>query len=345
MSTTHTNCYPQKMLRISLIFIVFSSLLLAVACRAPESEIKETPVIEQEGLKTETDSEPVLETTAVVTELGNEKLFVWWISSESGGAFLMGSVHLGNDAIYPLDSSIEEAFEMANNLVVEVDMSNVDTITTTQLLMEYGTYPEGDGLKGNLSEDLYNRLNAIFGELGISILMMDRFRPWVISTLIEEMQVEEMGYSAEYGIDMYFIKKVKEETKNIIELETAEYQLELLSSFSDELMIAVIEDIVDHPSTQEDMDRLFNAWEDGDIILFESVVFDDIADTPMFEPYYDKVYNERNYKMAEKIEEFIADDQVYFIIVGAAHLVGEEGLLSILEDRGYEVTQLLRRGN
>ena len=318
---------------------------MTIACGAPERDIKETLVFEQEDLKTIIESEPPFETTTGISEPGNEKLFVWRISSVYGSAFLMGSVHLGIDAIYPLDSSIEEAYEIADNLVVEVDISNVDPITTTQLLMEYGTYPEGESLKGNLSEDLYNRLSGLFGDSGISILMMDGFRPWVISTLIEEMQLEEMGYSAEYGIDVYFIKKAKEDAKNIIELETAEYQLELLSSLSDELMIAVIEDILDNPPTQEDMDRLFNAWESGDTKLLESVVFDDIAETPMFEPYYDRIYTERNYQMAEKIEEFMADDLVYFIVAGAAHLVGEDGLLSILEDRGYEVTQLLRRGD
>ena len=108
-------------------------------------------------------------------------------------------------------------------------------------------------------------------------------------------------------------------------------------------MIAIIEDILGNPPTQEDMDRLFNAWESGDTILLESLAFDDISETPVFAPYYERVYTDRNYNMAEKIEGLMLDDQVYFIVIGAAHLVGEEGLLSILEERGYEVNQLLRQ--
>ena len=345
MSTAQNHCYPQKMLLISMIFIIIFSLLMTGACGTPDREIEETLVAEQDDIKKTVEREPSLETTTGVSKPIGGNLFVWKISSPSSRAFLMGSIHMGNNAVYPLYSSIEESYEIADNLVVEVDISNVDPITTTQLLMEYGTYPEGESLKGNLSEGLYTRLSKVFGDSGISILMLDGFRPWVISTLIEEMQLEEKGYSAEYGIDMYFLKKAKEDAKNIIELETAEFQLELLSSLSDELMITVIEDTLDNPLVKEDIERLFNAWESGDVKLLEAVVFEDIAENPMFEPYYMKVYTERNYQMAEKIEEFMADDQIYFIVVGAAHLVGEEGLLIILEERGYEITQLLRQGD
>ena len=345
MINIRSQYYLTKLLRFGSVIIILVLLLMPSACGSPTPEMKETTVVEPEDLKTTVDSELPLETTTGIFRANSENLFIWRISSPESSAFLMGSVHLGNDAIYPLDPSIEQAYEIAENLVVEVDISNVDPITTTQLLMQYGTYPEGESLKVNLSEDMYTWLSEIFEDSGIGILMLDNFRPWVISTLVEEMQIEEMGYSTEYGIDMYFIKKAKEDAKNIIELESAEYQLALLSSLSDELMIALIEDILDNPLTQQDMDRLFNAWENGDTRLLESVVFDDIAEIPMFEPYYEKLYTERNYEMAAKIEGFMTDEQVYFIVVGAAHLVGEEGLLSILGERGYNITQLLRQGH
>jgi uncharacterized protein YbaP (TraB family) len=316
MKALNIKLYLGKVFCLSLSFILVMLPLLVIACGAPEKETYET---------------------------GNEKVFAWQISSETGMAFLMGSIHVASDDIYPLDSSIEEAYEKADNLVVEVDISDVDPLTTTQMLIKYGAYPEGESLKNNLSNDLYRSVSELFGDLGISVLMIDRFRPWVISMLIEELQLEEMGYSTEYGIDMYFIEKAKEDMKNIIELETAEFQLELFSSFSDKLMIAILQDLFDNPPTQEDIDGLFDAWNNGDSTAMEYLIFEEIDEHPEFEPYFTAIYNERNYNMVDKIEGFLDDNEVYFIIVGAAHLVGEEGLINILESKSYNIVQLIKR--
>ena len=198
-------------------------------------------------------------------------------------------------------------------------------------------------MKSTLPEDLYQKVREYFILHGIDIITMDMFRPWVIDTMVEELRLETMGYSVQHGIDMHFIEKALESSKKIIELETAEFQLELMSSFSDELMIQSIEEAFENPLTNEAIDVLFDAWEIGDTTVVESMIFDGLDEDPVFEPCYQAIYIDRNYKMADRIEEMLGDDEVYFIIVGAAHLIGEEGLINILEDRGYQTLQLMRQ--
>ena len=273
------------------------------------------------------------------------KSFIWKISSEVNSIYLLGSIHVASPELYPLDSGIENAFALADNLAVEVDIAQVDGTLLLQLMMDYGTYPQGEGLRDNIPADLYAQLDEQFGELGFGITLsdLDIYKPWVIVTMQEELQLEELGYDTEYGIDLYFIKQAADSGKDIIELETAEFQIELISSFSDELMILLLEASVENPLTVEDAAALFEAWEDGDATAMELLLFEALAEEPALEPYYEKMIDERNLNMAEIIEGFLADDETYFVVVGAGHLVGANGLISLLEDRGYTTEQLYDR--
>jgi uncharacterized protein YbaP (TraB family) len=336
MEITGNYTFMRKLSGSCLAFFMLALLLLISACGAPQPEEPAPGLTDSQGTSQKTT------TTATASGLTG-RVFAWEVKSDTSTTYLVGSIHVASTDIYPLDGVIEDAFSEADNLAVEVDISKVDAMSTGQLMMEYGTYPQGEGLKSNLPEDLYAELGEVFKDYGTDIMLIDMFRPWVISTLIEELQLEALGYSAQQGIDMYFIEKAVEDSKNIIELETAEYQIELLSSFPDEMMILVIVETLENPLTEEIMNDLFNAWENGDAAAIESLVYEDMDKYTEFEAYYDILYKERNYSMAEKIEGFLADDETYFIVVGAAHLVGEEGLINLLEVRGYEVTQLLRQ--
>jgi uncharacterized protein YbaP (TraB family) len=271
------------------------------------------------------------------------KSFIWKISSEVNSIYLLGSIHVASPDIYPLDSAIEDAFALADNLAVEVDIAHMDGTHMLQLMMDYGTYPEGEGLRDHIPADLYAQLNEQFEEFGFGLATFDSYKPWVVVTMQEELQLEELGYDTEYGIDLYFLNQAAESGKDIIELETAEFQIELISAFPDELMILLLEEGVENPLTEEDATSLFEAWEDGDAATMELLLFEALIDEPALEPYYEKMIDERNLTMAEIIEGFLADDETYFVVVGAGHLVGDNGLISILGGRGYVTEQLYNR--
>jgi uncharacterized protein YbaP (TraB family) len=350
--------------------------LLASACAAPETKTPEPapaeiaeppPVVEPPPViepTPEVEPSPVIEPTPEVESPPEEaielpptvdtkpeppspsddgtkgKSFIWQISSETNTIYLLGSIHVASFGIYPLDSSIEDAFKLADNLVVEVNIKEVDEMESAQLLIEYGTYPEGEGLQDNISEDLYVQLEEQFAQSGIDIAELDMLRPWLVYLMLEQLQMQELGCAPEYGIDLYFIEKATRADKDIIELETAEFQFELLSSILDEIITLVIEEDNIDPVTKEDLDRLFEAWENGDAAEIESILFEALIEEPALAPFYEKTFDERNLDMAEKIEEFLADDKTYFIVVGAGHLVGENGLVNILDERGYVTEQL-----
>jgi uncharacterized protein YbaP (TraB family) len=279
------------------------------------------------------------ETTTTQDE-GTGKSFIWKISSDESFVYLLGSIHVATKDTYPLDSSIENAFDMSDRLAVEININDISTLKVMLLIEKYGTYPQGEGLKENLPESLYTKLENQFSEMDMPASVMDIYRPWVIYIMMEGLVVGESDYSPEYGIDMYFLNRAIENDMEIAELETAESQIEMLSSIPDEMVIRAIEMSIEEPLTAADVDYMFELWEEGDAAGLETFLIEGYSEEPALESFYEIFITQRNYNMLAKIEEYLADEYVYFIAVGAAHLVGDEGLISLLEEAGYSVEQL-----
>ena len=137
-----------------------------------------------------------------------------------------------------------------------------------------------------------------------------------------------MGFMPDLGIDMYFLNKA--EGKNILELETSDSQIELMNSLYYSLDTNTI-DIELFKQSIEMMDSLMYAWQNGDTKYLEEIISsqDSIFSFGGNDIDY-KLNDERNFKMVEKIEDYLKSNDKYFIIVGAAHLVGENGIINLL---------------
>ncbi|MGD9142831.1 MAG: TraB/GumN family protein [Dehalococcoidia bacterium] len=289
---------------------------------------------------------PATATEPATTPVAREgKPFIWEISSDSTHVYLLGSVHAARASLYPLAAVIEDAFDEAEYLVVEVNVNDIDETKILELVLEYGTYPAGEGLKDNLPEDLYEKLDEHLAGWSIPLSLLDPYRPWFIVNLIEVTSFENLDYSAEYGIDSHFIDAAIANGLEILELETEEFQIELIANVPDDVMILSIEQYLDDPVTGQDIEELFEIWVTGDAPAMEEFTFEGLIEEPELRPYYEGLLIDRNYNMQEKIEGFLEDDEVYFIVVGAGHLVGDEGLLNLLEKAGYAVEQLEYRAN
>jgi uncharacterized protein YbaP (TraB family) len=58
-----------------------------------------------------------------------------------------------------------------------------------------------------------------------------------------------------------------------------------------------------------------------------------------FQEVHEILIMTRNHKMVEKIEGFLKSDNNYFVVVGSGHVVGKEGIISLLREKGYAITQ------
>ena len=215
-----------------------------------------------------------------------------------------------------------------------------------EFFIQEGLYLGGDNLQNHIPDDLYNRLlqylENVLQEIGQTNLIeaFKLYKPWAVYWNLQGLDVVRLGYHAENGIDYYFLKKANEVNKTIHELESVELQLEIMSTLPDNLAIALLAHYLDHPPTQEGIAQVFDVWENGDAAKMEEVIALELGENPDLALFNERLFDNRNIHMAEQVESYLEDEDTYFVVVGAGHLVGEKGLPSLLAQKGYAIEQL-----
>jgi len=267
------------------------------------------------------------------------KHFLWKATSGGHTAWLLGSVHVASEAMYPLAPAIEAAFAASPTLVVEADIDAPDNTRMQAQIMEKGLYPPEQSLKGNIPPPLYAKVEKNLPSLGIPVSVADRMRPWLLALTVTALRMQQLGLQAEYGIDLHFLKQARGR-KEILELESADFQIQLLSGFPAELQRLFLEQTLDDPlSTKEEVEKMIRCWRAGDAAGIEDLIFSERRTSPELEPVFVKLFDERNGPMADKIAGWLRAGKDCLVIVGAGHLVGEGGILRRLSDHGIAVEQ------
>ena len=164
-------------------------------------------------------------------------------------------------------------------------------------------------------------------------------KPWVVAITVSTIPMMKAGMDPNLGIDKYFLDKAAQEgsKKNVVEIESAEWQLNLLSGFSDELQGKFLASSLEQASKSiEQGKKIREVSLAGDADKVEAALNEDEGP-----PEISKVLlQDRNPHMADVAERFLEGKDQALIVVGAAHLVGKDGVVRILENRGYKVQQI-----
>ncbi len=263
------------------------------------------------------------------------KSFCWRVRSETGTVYLLGSVHVGTQDMFPLSENVEQAFEESKCLIVEVDPDSVDPETLRSKLL----CPAGETLIDYVSTGTYQRLLAALGTYGMTAESASRLKPGAAVTMLVAMKIAELGYDPAFGIDKYFLERARG-NKDVLELEKMDDQLALMDAMGEDYIIYSLEDMA---RWDEDIEVMMTAWRTGDAAAMDAYFAKCLAENPELRGFLDKFLYQRNKAMAGKIEECLKQEGPCFAIVGAAHLVGREGIINLLRQRNeYRIEQMLQ---
>ena len=168
-----------------------------------------------------------------------------------------------------------------------------------------------------------------------------RFRPWLVSVLVVQLELKRMGFDPVNGVDRHFLDEAQQSHKPVGALEDAGSQLEFFNSLSDELQDRLLlSSLVDMEKWANCFDLVTQAWQSGDAAAMAEVITRSVREYPQLEPLMTKLLDDRNTAMTTKIERFLQTPKTYFVAVGAGHLVGDQGILSQLRRKNFKVEQL-----
>ncbi len=268
-----------------------------------------------------------------------EKPFLWRINSQEATVYLLGSLHAATVDMYPLPASLYKAFDESNYLVVELDINKVDVQTQLRAIQKYGMYTDGSRIDQHISKESWQQLKDYLKSRQMSAVLMQGMKPWLVNLTVTVSEFTRLGYDTALGIDQHFLNRAA--GKPIIELETLEGQMKVLASAADsqqESNLIVTLDSVDEMG--EMMNTMRTLWQQGDANALYDAMKIDSQQYPGFEKQWEALLDTRNIAMAKKIKSYMKSDTTYFVIVGALHLGGENGLLNLLDKEGYRVKQV-----
>jgi len=262
--------------------------------------------------------------------------YLWEIHSKKATVYLLGSIHLAKPEIYPLSSAINEAYESSNKLVVEVNVNNVDQTDLSLKMLLKG----GKTLKSVLNDSTYLMYKQELDKIGLHESMYSKMKPWAAMMIIIQQKLAAAGYLAEAGIDQHYLNRAETDKKTVLELESMDIQIDMLEKFDDLGSEYFHYSINELSNSLEQFEDIFVAWKAGDTTKISEVAFADTTNFKGMQNLMDNLLDKRNIGMAEKIDGYLKTDKVYFVIVGSAHMVGNNGLLRLLENKGYKLKQL-----
>ncbi|MCF6299404.1 MAG: TraB/GumN family protein, partial [Thiomicrorhabdus sp.] len=267
--------------------------------------------------------------------------FAWRLTKGKQQGYLMGSIHFGKASMYPLSIVLLNAFKASDALVVEANVLDADTSMMTRAMMNTGLYRDGSTLQKVLRADLWDELSVTSAALGLSVTMLEGMKPWFASMTLTVMALKGIGLDESLGIDRHFLAMAKKTNKPIRERESVQQQLALLSGLSKEVQIAMLK------QTRQDMegaeayfDTMLNAWQAGDVLALDQLIVDETMKTPEISELNRIMITDRNRSMADGVDAMLRDGCHCFVVIGAGHLGGEQGMIELLQLKDYRVEQL-----
>jgi uncharacterized protein YbaP (TraB family) len=204
-------------------------------------------------------------------------------------------------------------------------------------MLSKGMLPAGQSIDKVVSPATLALINQHAGGV-LPIEALKQFKPWFLAMTLEAMEWQNAGFDASLGLDKHFFDRAQTDGKGIQGLETTDFQISLFDGLTmDQQDRFLAETLKGVDKEKASVARLTGAWKAGDAATVERLVMADVKSDPVI---YDRLLVARNRAWLPKIEALFSRPRHAFVVVGAAHLVGPDGLVAMLKAKGYQVVQL-----
>jgi uncharacterized protein len=236
---------------------------------------------------------------------------------------------------YPLPPSFEKAYTQSATLVLETDMQKMQDPEFQMQMLTKMVYTDGRNLKMLLNQATYRDLETHLSSRGIPVDTLIQFKAGMMAMTLTILELQRLGLIGA-GVDQFFSDRALKDQKTLGQLETVYEQLAFISTLGDgqenEMIAYTLRDLKDLPKL---LQSIKNAWRNGDNRKLKEVAL-----TPLkkeFPDVYKALIVKRNNAWIPKIEAMLKTKDVELVLVGAMHLVGDDGLLAQLAARGYQI--------
>lgn len=271
---------------------------------------------------------------------GNEghPVTLWRIAGATNSVYLLGSIHLLREQDHPLPTVIDEAYDDAEVIVMELDMDDMDPIYTQAAFNRAGVLTDGTTLRDLMGDAAFAEASEAAAIIDIPLDMLAQSEPWLAAITVELMMLYRIGFNPMLGVEMTVTQRAAADGKPIEGLETIDEQLAFLDGLPIEAQREMLlQTLAEAATINEIVSDLIHAWHHGDTAALEEALLTSMEGQDALS---EALIHGRNRRWAEKISTWLDDEQDYLVVVGAMHLVGKQGVPALLDERGFGIHQL-----
>lgn len=267
---------------------------------------------------------------------GYNNSLIYKIQSDTNTVYLLGSIHVLAEEYYPLTRAFSYAYYNSQKVIFEIDPEILFSSEASKKNEKYYTFQDGKTLQSVLSPKTYALLKKSIEGMGISMDKIKKYKPWFVLLSLGKRSMSSLEFRSDLGVDNYFFRKAKDAGKPTGGLETIEDQLNVFDKLSFKEQESLILDAFSTKSPKDQKKEfltLVKDWHQGNLAGLERHV----EEGKKHPKLHKSLLVDRNKNWIPQIEEFLTEDKNVLVIVGAAHLAGEDGLLTLLTKKGYKL--------
>jgi uncharacterized protein YbaP (TraB family) len=264
---------------------------------------------------------------------------IWEARDADSRVVLFGSVHAlppGLDWRTPL---LADAMEDAPLVYFETDIGPLGMASMTIKIIVQQLQAAGEPWLDRLTSEQVDKLIAAIEPLGMSFEEATFMQPWVLAMQLTDLAMREgatgPAMEMEHGVENVLQWDLPKERKAYF--ETPGQQFDMLAGGTVEQQIQQLFMVIDEGTADgaQLLEQIVLDWMAGDVdqLIMEPKNDDEAA-------VLDLLLAQRNRNWLQVIEGMLADNNENLIVVGAAHLSGEDSVLDLLAAAGYTVNRI-----
>ncbi len=279
--------------------------------------------------------------TQSATQLASPALWEVRSPSSKGKLYLFGTFHLLPKSVEWQTKAFEKSAKSSKIFVFELTEADMKNPENQQLLLSRGMLPSDQTLDQLVGPALFAKVEAASKVVGVPTLALNRMRPWMASVLLAVQSAKAAGFEPGLGVEAILQARADKYNVPVSSLETMAEQVDALAAMDDDGGRQMLEETVAELATAEKtFADMLAAWASGDSGKIEAAFLNDMQSHPKA---YDALLKQRNLRWLPKLEALVQKREPVFVAVGAGHLVGPDGVVTLLHAKGYYVKLLQPR--
>lgn len=267
----------------------------------------------------------------------DDQVAMWQVKDDDTVINIMGTVHILKPGTVWINEDITAAIKNADKLYLELSPQESSPVAMQSLIPKYGLLPANENLKDKIGEEDFNKLLKGVEAFGLPAQALDRFQPWFAGVTFASLQYVKLGYDNNAGVEAVLTGLMQADGKPIDGLETAEFQLSIFASLSEEDQIKFLRDALNNEEELETfMAQLTEFWTHGEAGKLGAIINEELVEAPELA---EKLLYKRNANWVSDIKRILKEPGNFLIAVGSGHLAGEQSVIDLLKAAGVEVNR------